>query len=169
MNDLTTVRELFSYTEWADAVVWNAVLDQPSAIADERIRDYFHHIHIVEDLFLKVWLDEKIESFSKEVPALPSIFANGKATHQRIAVFLSELEEARLSEVVSLPWAGLFTKATGREPATITMGDTLLQVVNHSTYHRGQVNSRLRELGGTPPMTDLIAWVAIGKPNAAWE
>jgi uncharacterized damage-inducible protein DinB len=55
-----------------------------------------------------------------------------------------------------------------REPAPITLGETLLQVVNHSTYHRGQINSRLRELGGTPPMTDFIAWVGLGKSGAEW-
>ena len=31
-------------------------------------------------------------------------------------------------------------------------------VVNHATYHRGQVASKLRRLGIDPPATDLIVW-----------
>ena len=35
----------------------------------------------------------------------------------------------------------------------------LRQIVNHSTYHRGQVAAKLKRLGIEPPMTDLIRWV----------
>ncbi|MQA90344.1 MAG: hypothetical protein GEU90_08915 [Gemmatimonas sp.] len=31
-------------------------------------------------------------------------------------------------------------------------------VVNHSSYHRGQVATLLRQLGHRPPATDLIAF-----------
>jgi uncharacterized damage-inducible protein DinB len=35
----------------------------------------------------------------------------------------------------------------------------LRQIVNHSTYHRGQVAAKLKRLGVEPPITDLISWV----------
>ena len=168
MNDLATVRELFGYTAWADASVWNAVLREPTALADGRIRDYLSHIHTVQALFLNVWRGSPLEAAPKDVPALTSILLMARSAHQQLASFLCGLDETSLNEGVPLPWAGRFTELTGKEPPLITMGDTLLQVVNHSTYHRGQVNSRLRELGGTPPMTDFIAWVGLGKPGAVW-
>jgi uncharacterized damage-inducible protein DinB len=31
-------------------------------------------------------------------------------------------------------------------------------VVNHATYHRGQISSMVRRLGGTPLPTDLVLW-----------
>jgi uncharacterized damage-inducible protein DinB len=37
-------------------------------------------------------------------------------------------------------------------------GQLVLHVVNHATYHRGQVATMLRQLGRTPPSTDLIAY-----------
>jgi uncharacterized damage-inducible protein DinB len=52
-------------------------------------------------------------------------------------------------------------------PATLT--DTILQVTSHTTYHRGQVNRRLRELGGDPPLTDFVVWIWRGKPNTEWN
>jgi len=34
----------------------------------------------------------------------------------------------------------------------------VLHVVNHASYHRGQVSAMLRQLGRVPPATDLIAY-----------
>ena len=67
-----------------------------------------------------------------------------------------------------LPWSSFFAKRAGFEPHPSTLGETLLQLPSHSTYHRGQVNTRLRELGATPPLVDFIAWVWAGKPPAKW-
>src|SRR5262249_19093876 len=131
---------------------------------DQKIRDYFRHMHLVQDLFLKVWRGDPFEMPSAEVPPLSSILELARTFHKEIETFLAKLEEPALSGEVKLPWAGHFTEKMGKEPAPITLTDTLLQVVNHSTYHRGQVNARLRQIEVTPPMTDHIVWVAIGKP-----
>ena len=40
-----------------------------------------------------------------------------------------------------------------------TRGDMLRHVVNHSTYHRGQVVSHLRQLGRLPPTTDFLVYL----------
>ena len=56
----------------------------------------------------------------------------------------------------------------GRKPSGTTVGETGLQVALHSTYHRGQVTARLREVGGEPPLVDYIAWVWLGRPAAEW-
>jgi uncharacterized damage-inducible protein DinB len=168
MNNLAVMHELFAYTAWADAIVWNAVLSHAGASTDGRVRDYLFHIHIVQDLFLKVWRGEPPVVPSNEAPELTSILESARRSHESLASFLGGLQDLSLNERVVLPWAEQVTELTGREPGVSTMGDTLLQVVNHSTYHRGQVNARLRELGGTPPMTDFIAWVWLGKPEAVW-
>lgn len=38
------------------------------------------------------------------------------------------------------------------------LGDILLHVVLHASYHRGQIAFRLRESGGEPVNTDYITW-----------
>ena len=38
------------------------------------------------------------------------------------------------------------------------LGDTMLHVVNHSSYHRGQAASFVRMLGGTPRGTDYFIY-----------
>jgi len=41
---------------------------------------------------------------------------------------------------------------------TYALGDMVRHVVNHSTYHRGQLASLLRQLGSTPPATDYLVF-----------
>jgi len=167
MNDLKTIRELFDYTAWADATVWTAFLRE-DASGDDRLRDYLFHIHTVQNLFLAMWRGAPLELPKKEGQTVISLLSLARSAHTGITSFLDGIDDTALIQRVLLPWSGRFTELTGKEPAPITMGETLLQVVNHSTYHRGQVNSRLRELGETPPMTDFIAWVGLGKPEPDW-
>ena len=45
------------------------------------------------------------------------------------------------------------------EPVTNVLWHTLQHLVNHGTYHRGQISfSMIRQLGGTPANTDLIGF-----------
>jgi len=53
-------------------------------------------------------------------------------------------------------------------PTKISIGEALTQAAMHSHYHRGQNATRLRELGGEPPMTDYIVWLWKGRPQPAW-
>ena len=54
---------------------------------------------------------------------------------------------------------------------TYTLGQMLQHVVNHSTYHRGQVAAMLRQAGVAPPATDYLVFfdelAARGAPPAA--
>jgi uncharacterized damage-inducible protein DinB len=43
-----------------------------------------------------------------------------------------------------------------------------MQISLHSTYHRGQIATRMRELGAEPAATDFILWVFLDKPAASW-
>ena len=68
-----------------------------------------------------------------------------------------------------MPWAKQIEAQLGRPPAISTLADTCFQVASHSTYHRGQVNARLRELGAEPPLVDYIAWIWFGRPTPSWR
>lgn len=45
----------------------------------------------------------------------------------------------------------------------------MLQVTTHSTYHRGQINARFKELGGEPGNVDFIIWIWLGKTKVDWD
>ena len=44
------------------------------------------------------------------------------------------------------------------EHLSLPLGPVMLQLANHSTYHRGQVATLLRQLGAEPRPTDLVVY-----------
>ena len=42
------------------------------------------------------------------------------------------------------------------------------QAAMHGHYHRGQNATGLRELGGSPPLTDLTIWYSKGSPKTQY-
>lgn len=44
-------------------------------------------------------------------------------------------------------------------PDARPLGELIRHVVNHGTYHRGQLTTMLRQLDGTPPSTDYVRYL----------
>jgi uncharacterized damage-inducible protein DinB len=70
---------------------------------------------------------------------------------------------------MKLPWGDLVERELGRKPESVSIAETMLQVTLHSQYHRGQINARLRAVGGEPLRVDYLVWVWLGRPNADWD
>lgn len=159
--------DLFRHMAWADAVVWRAVL---GAEHDDRTYQLLFHLHSVQWAFLSVWRGEEGPGFKKfdAYPDLPSLAAWAREYHRQLPEHLDSVREEQLNDVREVSWTRWVEKAIGRTPSPTTLAETMLQVSQHSTYHRGQVNARLRERGITPPLTDFIAWVWMGKPATNW-
>lgn len=98
-----------------------------------------------------------------------SLRAWARSYHVEVAGWLGTLQDPALVALLPVPWSKRLETRAGTKPQPATLEDTLYQVLAHSTYHRGQVNTRLRELGVTPPLLDYIAWVWMGRPAAEWE
>lgn len=168
MKDLSALRELIHHMQWADALVWSSVLSSPEAASDLALRGKLFHTHMVQRAFLYVWRAGTLGPPPSEPPDLLMTLESARDYYSDLTPFLDALGEDELERPVALPWAGRFAQRLGREPATPSLAETLLQVVMHSTYHRGQVNARLREVGVEPPLTDYIAWVWFGRPEPRW-
>lgn len=150
---------------WADATVWRAVLAAVPTADDRTVRERLWHIHMVQRAFFAIWNGSaqdrsELASFAH----LNELATWGLAYHDEVAPYLAALNATSLEAKVHLPWAERLVAILGIEPADPTLRETLLQVVMHSQYHRGQVNMRLRELGIEPPLVDYVAWIWIGRP-----
>lgn len=165
---METYRDLFRHMEWADAAVWRAVLGHPAASADERIRRLLYHLHLVQYSFYRTWTGIPREDPYPEFTGARPMMEWAKAWFPPAHAFLDSVDAAALPKTMNLPWASLVERAIGRPAADSTLGETILQVAMHSHYHLAQVNARLKETGGSPPMADYIAWVWCGKPKAEW-
>ena len=65
----------------------------------------------------------------------------------------------RLNTVLTLRWPG--------GSAALPTWALLRHIVNHSTYHRGQIASKVKRFGIEPPNTDFFFWVIEQIPQEA--
>ena len=110
------------------------------------------HIAIVTDGWLRTLANEPNDSFPTEAElATPDDAGRllDRAYH-RFNELLPTLTPERLAAPVTL----------SRRGRTITMPPwaVLRHIVNHTTYHRGQVASKLKRFGVQQPETDFIYW-----------
>ena len=169
MTMLDAVRPLFAHMEWADAMVWRAVSNCAAASDDKVLHDRLYHIHATQHAFLQAWRDEKVVfTGADDFPGLDAVRDLGRAFYAGATGYVASLSPDAVDREMLLPWCRYFAKRAGFTAHPSTLGETLLQLPSHSTYHRGQVNIRIRELGATPPLVDFIAWVWAGKPAAKW-
>jgi uncharacterized damage-inducible protein DinB len=100
---------------------------------------------------------KKLEDF----PSMAELKAYAQEGLALLNKLLQQTDQGRMEEIIEVPWF--------RPPAKISVRQAFTQAAMHSHYHRGQNATRLRELGGVPPMTDYIVWLKNGQPAAQWS
>jgi uncharacterized damage-inducible protein DinB len=159
---------LYAYNRWADGRVLEACrkLTPEQYVAEplpgwSSVRSSIAHIAMVTDGWLRGVAQEPVEDFPTEadfptVEAAERLLDRAYQTFNRVVPILTpeqlatpRLFQGRGRSAILPPWA------------------VLRHVVNHSTYHRGQVAAKLKRLGVDPPATDLIFWVFEQMPQPA--
>jgi uncharacterized damage-inducible protein DinB len=86
-----------------------------------------------------------------DLPLLENAVAILEAAHTKLEVLLTTFTPQRMES--EFTWKNL----AGKE-RTAPFWAVLRHVVNHGTYHRGQISSMVRRLGGKPLATDMVLW-----------
>ncbi|MGH7474909.1 MAG: DinB family protein [Longimicrobiales bacterium] len=158
MTRLEEIRQLYAYNRWANAEILTAGCALPAdAYARDlgssfpSVRDTLVHILGAEWVWLCRWQGSSPRSLPEDWAAstqqeLTARWAQVEADQTH---FLAGLTEQRLDDVIA------YTNFAGTALES-PLWQMLRHVVNHSTYHRGQVVTMLRQLGFAPPSTDLI-------------
>lgn len=157
---MNEIRTLFAYNRWANV----QFLDALSKLTDEEVgRDLkssfpsalatLVHILGAEWVWLERWLGRSPTGFP-DSPTLTSVAAVGARwdalwTEQK--THLDGLGDADLARPLT------YHNLAGNQ-FTQPLGELLRHVVNHGTYHRGQLTTLLRQLGHGAPSTDLVAY-----------
>jgi uncharacterized damage-inducible protein DinB len=164
--NLTDVRNLFDYTEWANRLALNAA----AGLTEENLRRDFNishssilgtlvHMAGAEWIWLERWHGNsppKKEAWSlwtnEACPDLKTLNQRWRDVVDRRARFISEIDEARLMS--ELPF-----KLLSGDPSSLPLIDQMHHVANHATMHRGQVVGMIRQMGLAPPSTDLLFYL----------
>ena len=162
------LRVLYAHMEWADAKVWSEVLRTADARDDPWLRDKLFHMHDTQQAFLSLWTGQP-RSAAKDLDPLAAVHEWARPYYATARGFLESVGARALAEPVSDAFGERMKQRFGPPGGDVTLGVTVLQVVAHTTHHRGQVMTRLRELGGTPPLVDYVIWVWSGSPAAEWD
>lgn len=169
MITLALARDLFRHMHWADAEIWRVLMATPNAAADEKLMKIIQHLHSVQRAFYLMWTGgqrKPDELYAKRDAETLRQWA--RSYYPEAEMFLARTGAEQLDEIVLMPWLQHFAEQLSRPLQAPTLADTLVQLPSHSTYHRGQANARLREIGGEPPLVDYIAWVWFGRPEPNW-
>ncbi len=147
------LHDLMRHKAHANAALLRAIRQHEPAAGDAGLRALLHHIIISNRFWMALCRDVRFapEEESAVPASLDPIAERYRETQAWEETWLAEATEADLGRRLTTPYL------PGRE---VSVGEALLQVCLHSHGHRAQGATRLRELGGTPPATDFVAWLA---------
>lgn len=152
------VRELFAYNAWANRKLFPVLAALPG---DAYFRDLksshggIHgtlcHIVWAEELWLNRWLGKPNPAVpqGRDLATLEVAVARWERVEAGRDAFLGGLSDGRLDETRAVK------PSTGGE-FVHTYREMFAHAVDHSSYHRGQIVTMLRQIGVTPPTTGLI-------------
>jgi uncharacterized damage-inducible protein DinB len=154
------IRSLFAFNAWANhrtleacSALTPAQFTAPAPSSFPTVRDTLHHIMGVEWLYLERFQGRSPtsllpgESFA-DVPAMTARWAGIK---KGLDDYIRDTDLGDLERIVE------YHNMKGK-PFRYSLRVMLQHVVNHGTYHRGQVVTQLRELGAKPLSTDLLRY-----------
>jgi uncharacterized damage-inducible protein DinB len=150
--------ELLDYHYWAQERIFDAVepLSAEQFTRDlgssfPSVRDTLAHIHFGERAWYARWQREPMPAL--EAAAFPDLGAIrlASAEHEtRMRALLDRLGQDGINQSME------YTSRIDGQRHTSPFWQMFQHLINHGTYHRGQVTMMLRQLGAEPAGTDLI-------------
>jgi uncharacterized damage-inducible protein DinB len=152
---------LYNYHAWANGVIIDRLNELPEHIYHKEIQSGFSsvskvlsHIYLTDytwfDIISGISMDEAMASSSelkkevekKSIEEMKKIFID---LYERSKALLST-EDMEKVMVVDNPYAGSLET---------TISESVLHVVTHGSYHRGNIATMLRQMGHTSVMQDF--------------
>jgi uncharacterized damage-inducible protein DinB len=162
------IRTLFAFNRWANDQILAAVrpLAHAELARDLRtshvsVRGTLVHTLWSEWVWFRRWQGEspKIMFADADFPDVESIESAWHELDGERQRFIETLTDDGLNRIFG--YENRFD-----EHWEYSVVHAMQHVVNHSSYHRGQVVTLLRQLGKTPPSTDFLLYFDEGQPAA---
>lgn len=150
------VQRLYAYNDWANERMLVAI----DGLSEEQrtrtipssfpsILETLTHIAFAEWVWLRRWMGTS-PTAPPEGTSLVEVRDRLRSVASERRAYLDSLAEDAVAT------GTLSYRNVGGDPFTMRLGDLLVHCANHSTYHRGQLATMLRQVGATPPATDFM-------------
>ena len=166
MTTQRTLRLMTRYSAWANRLVFEAAmklpaeeLTRPRPGAFRNIIHALNHVCVVDQIF-QAHLQGREHRFSArntEPPPLEVLWTAQRAIDDWYIGFSDALDAGALEELIHFGFVG-------GGNGTMTRGEIVLHVVNHTTYHRGFVADYFNQIPSRPPTTDLPVFLRDARP-----
>jgi uncharacterized damage-inducible protein DinB len=117
------------------------------------VRGTLVHVMAMEELWLARWMgstDVRIAS-ENDFASLMTLRDHWTSVEEKRQHWFDALPPGSMTQVVR------YTTTTG-EAYEVPLWKLIQNVLNHSTYHRGQLTVLFRLVGAKPAVTDLLVW-----------
>lgn len=157
---VSDIRLLLEFNFWANAKMLQSLESVPEEKLYEDLKSSFGGIHATlvhmcgaEDIWLQRLTNVTPAVYMKKesYPAIGAVRIKWKEVDEGYKKYLSALTEDELARDFEIT-----TQKGDRFSQKVR--ESLQHLVNHSSYHRGQITTMLRQIGGTPVGTDMITF-----------
>lgn len=150
---LQMMRDLIAHKAYANTLMLTAIREHPAASVDPEILELLHHILVSNRFWTLTCLGQPFDRAQETiVPAtLDALMETYDTTQRDEEAWMASATESEMARTIDSPLI---------PGARCTVAQAMMQVCMHSQGHRSQCAKMLRRLGGTPPMTDFILWLA---------
>lgn len=138
---------LFKYNDWATRASAESIIGFEKK--DERLQELISHIVSAQKVWLNRVLGREVYVDPWEKHSTPECFTLSTEITAEWINLLESYSDSDLEKRIDY-------KNTKGEKYLNTIKDLVAHVINHSTYHRGQIAQKVRALGGKPAITDYI-------------
>ncbi len=159
------LRQMFDYNYWAGdkqleacAALTREQFLKPLGSSFSSVRDTLAHLVAVEWLWLERFRgrspggQEAAGYAPATFPDIPAIRQRWADAERNMREYLAGLTDDRLLQTIS------YLNLKG-ERSSYPLWQTIWHLINHQTYHRGQITTMLRQLGAQPPHVDFLVAV----------
>ena len=151
---------MFEFVRWGDNLIMRAARSVPDegyyreqGISAGSIHKLLVHVMAAQWLWLSRWRGDsptRIETH-EDYPTRDALEQRWPLVHSAVLDFLSMQSPKSLARVLEY-------RNNKGEVCALPLGDTVLQVIDHSIYHRGQLNTMIKRAGGTPAPAGYVLY-----------
>ena len=167
--NLQDLKTMIDYHYWARDRLLDAIepltaneYNRDLGSSFKSIQDTATHIYAAEWAWYQRWHGESPTALlpSDRFPDLAALREAWIDHERKMRAFVDGLDEADVERVIPFK---LLSGHTGASP----IWQMVQHVVNHASYHRGQITTMLRQLGAQPPKPlDMIAYYRVKEAAA---